>query len=521
MEDIISNLDLKNRLILFKKDLLLSKKYSLIYILLLLILTLTRFEAQNYLHPKMEIFGFILLSIMGVFCIAYYIGHKADEELYKTAFIILLIFGIVCSFILPICYGPDEVEHFVRSEMTSRGVLFPEYVNGSYKTIQSILDLIEVGKVSYGPFDDTDLVNSSIFKTSADTQPINDTLVNYPNAFVQNPFYGYLAQGIGIFIAKLFNLNAIWLLWLGRIFNTILYATLGAIAVKKSPILKIPLIAFACLPFAVYLEGTISIDALMGGVGLLIVAYFFYLYKCPKITYKHIIKFTLLVIVLGTCKVTYFAFIFLLIFIPRVNFAEKKYYLYGFLAIIVSGIFALLWSKYYAFPGYYQSGFRIFYAYINNINSTQQMSFILSHKRQTLVEMIQIFGNFNSEFLFTDFMFKDIDFNLMNLFFIGAITFFYPTEKYNIRTRLGVLIMGVILYVGTYVSSLLSWTPVGQISLIEGVQLRYFMPFLAFLPFIFSFNHMEGDKSELDTYIIVLTVTFISIRLMGFITAVY
>lgn len=521
MEDIITNLDLKNRLNLFKEDLLLSKKYSLIYVILLLILTLTRFGIQNYLHPKMEIFGFIVLSVLGIFCIAYYIGHRADEELYKTAFVILLVFGIVCSFILPICYGPDEVEHFVRSEMTSRGILFPQHVNGSYQTIQSILDLIEVGKVTYGPFDDTDLVNSTIFKTTADTLPINTTLVPYPNAFAQNPFYGYLAQAVGILFAKLLNLNAIWLLWLGRIFNTLLYASLVAVAVKKSPILKIPLIAFACVPFAIYLEGTISIDSLMGGLGILIVAYFFYLYKCPEITYKHVIKYSLLVVMLGTCKVTYFAFILLLIFLPRANFVHKKYYLYGFVMIFISVIIAFLWSRYYAYPGYYQSGFRVFYANVNHINSTQQVSYILAHKKQTIIEMIQIFSNFNPDFLFTDFLFKDIDFNMMNLLFLGALTFFYPTDKFRMKTRIGALIMGVLLYVGTYVISLITWTPIGQIKLIEGVQLRYFIPLLALLPFIFSFNHMTGDKSELDTYIITLTIAFISIRLMGFLTAAY
>ena len=512
------NLDFKNRLEIFKKNLWLSKKYWILYIIILLIFTLMRFELENYAHPELEIIAFVLLVLCGIFCISYYHGHNDEKELYKTAFIIILVFGIICSVVMPICIAPDEVEHFVRAEMTSAGVLFPEYNHKSFLTIQSTLDLIEAGRMPLkNKFDGMGLLNSSIFHTDADTKPINFTLVKYHSAFAQNPFFGYLAPAIGMFFAKLFNLNAIWLLWLGRIFNVLLYASLVSLAIKKTPILKVPMLVISCIPLCIFLGATVSIDSLIGGLSILTVAYFFYLYKLPKksIDYKHIAKFSILVLLLGMCKVTCFAFILLLPFIPIDNFKENKFYLMGFLSIIIISIIALLWTKFYANPGFFQS-FRIKEWAWHHVNSTKQMNYMLAHKKESIIEILQLPNYFK-----VDLLFRWDDFNSVYLMFLGAVSFLYPCERFNIKTKIGALLVGVIFYIGTYLILLLTWTPVGQLDPIIGVQERYFIPILFLIPFVFGFNHMQGDKSELDKYIIMITILFISFMLMWTVTMIY
>ena len=512
------NLDFKNRLEIFKKNLWLSKKYWILYIIILLIFTLMRFELENYAHPELEIIAFVLLVLCGIFCISYYQGHNDEKELYKTAFIIILVFGIICSFVMPICYAPDEVEHFVRAEMTSAGVLFPEYNHKSFLTIQSTMDLIEAGKVTFkNKYDSMDLINSTIFHTDADTNPINFTLVKYHSAFAQNPFFGYLAPAIGMFFAKLFNLNAIWLLWLGRIFNVLLYASLVSLAIKKTPILKVPLLVISCIPLCIFLVSTVSIDSLIGGLSILTVAYFFYLYKLPKnsIDYKHIAKFSILVLLLGMCKVTCFAFILLLPFIPISNFKENKYYLMGFLSIIILSIIALLWSKYYANPGFFQS-FRSREWALYKVNSTKQMNYMLANKKEVIMEILQLPNYFRQ-----DLIFKWEEFNNVYLMFLGAVSFLYPCERFNIKTKIGALLVGASIYIGTYIVFILTWTPFGQLDPIHGVQERYFIPILFLIPFVFGFNHMKGDKSELDKYIIMITILFISFLLMMMVIMIY
>lgn len=507
----------KNILFDLKNSFIESKKYWIIYLVILLLFFFIKFEMNNYTHPKMEIFAFIILAISGIFCISFYLGHNSDEELYKTVFIVILIFGILCAFITPILYTPDEVEHFVRAEMTSNGVVFPDYENGSFLTIQSTLDLIEDSKIHYSNgFDETGFENSTIFLTDADTQPINYTLIKYPSAFAQNPFYGYLAPAIGICIAKLFDLNAIWLMWLGRIFNVILYAGLAAIAIKKTPILKIPMAVIACFPFAIFLGASFSIDSLINGLGLLTVSYFFYLYKSPKnsLEINNIIKFSILVFLIGTCKLTCFALILLILFVPRSNFKEKKYYYFGFLVVILLGIIALLWSKFYANPGFLQS-WRYNKWMVHHMNSTQQIDYILNHKREFLVEVLNM----------PNFIENDLSFNLRRdsiyLLFFGAVCLLYPHEKYETKTKIGALLVCAIIYIGTYITFILSWTKVGHFELLSGVQPRYFYPMMSLIPFIFGFNYMQGDKTRIDNYIIMIIIAFISCLLMGMVISIY
>ena len=103
-----------------------------------------------------------------------------------------------------------------------------------------------------------------------DNKPINESYILYTSSFAHNPPYGYFAQAFGVFLAKLFDLNAIWLLWLGRAFNLVLYASLIALSVKKAPVLKVPIMAIACLPIIVMQGASMSIDSMSNGLGFLI-----------------------------------------------------------------------------------------------------------------------------------------------------------------------------------------------------------------------------------------------------------
>ena len=126
-----------------KSNLLNSKKYWILYLLLIVAYCLIRFGFNNYAHPKLELAVVLLISVIGVLAISYY---KSDNKsLYKTAFVVILLFGIIFSIATPICIIPDEVEHFARADITSAGDFHPQYVNKSFQVSQSVLDLREVG----------------------------------------------------------------------------------------------------------------------------------------------------------------------------------------------------------------------------------------------------------------------------------------------------------------------------------------------------------------------------------------
>lgn len=514
-----NTIDFEDKFIHFKKNLHDSKKYWIIYLIIVFCSFLCQMNISNYADPSIEILTLIVVSIFGVFGIAYYWGNYDDKSLHKTAFIIILCFGIMTCLLSPTLCAPDEVEHFVRAEMTSNGVLVPDYNNGSFLTIQTTLDLIQNSKHTWETgFDSVDMRSASIFRTDADTAPINTAPANYPSAFAQNPFFGYLPQAIGMAIAKLFSLSAIWLVWLGRIFNIVAYSALASYAVKKSPILKIPLIAFACMPLVIFTSASVSIDALIAGLSLIAVAYFFYMYKAPKgkIDNEDLVKFAIIVILAGLCKVTCFALILLLFAVPKDNFKDNQKILKSTAALIIVGVIALLWTKFYADPGFFMS-FRAKHQLIRGINSGAQISYMLSNPGLTLVTILGLPANIGS---WEGFMHSKL-LNMIYILFLGALFFLYPKEKFNKKSRIVTLIVCAIFFIGTYITFILSWTPVGQLSPILGVQTRYFIPIFALIPFIYGFNHIEFNKQEVDIYTMVLTICFLAAQAIWFAAFVY
>ena len=502
---------------MFNDDLIKSKRYWIMFIVILIAFTLFKFEEVNYAHPKMEIVALILFSILSVFIITYFQSHRDDRNLYRTAFVIILVFGIVFSFLTPICLGPDDVEHFARSEMTSRGDFLPDYTNGTYHTIQSTLDLIEVGKFQHPYGYEATSLNSTVFNTDADTEPINHTLVKYPNAFAQNPFFGYLAQAIGILLAKLLGLNAIWMVWLGRIFNVLLYAGLAAYALKKTPILKMPMLVFACLPLAIYLAASTSIDSFINGFALVAMAYFLWMYKAPEGTLgkRNILAFTVLVLLLGISKVTCFVLILLIFAVPRSNFKERKYYYYGIAALMIVGIGAVIWTKYYVNPGFLAS-WRGTKSVIENFNTTQQLEYIMTHKKDTIIELAKMPLYLPSTLAFSANLVDLTDY--LRLMFLGFVIFLYPHDFENLKSRVGALVASLIFYVGTYVSFLIAHTSVGELdNYAPGVQVRYFYPILPLLPFIFGLNRDCLKEYDLDNIVILCVLLFISFRCMRYV----
>ena len=104
-----------------------SRNFLIIYMAFITITFLSTLSYKNIAHPKFELIIFFLVLIIGILCIAYYFNHNSSQELYKFAFVAILIFGIMCALIVPISDVSDEPEHFTRAEITSQGVLIPHW----------------------------------------------------------------------------------------------------------------------------------------------------------------------------------------------------------------------------------------------------------------------------------------------------------------------------------------------------------------------------------------------------------
>ena len=485
-----------------KEDFFNTKKFLILYVVILIVGALSLTNANNIHGPLKEGIILLFLLIIGIFFLINTINKNI--ELYKSVFCLLLIAGILISILTPIYDTPDEKEHFARSEFISQGVLVPEFNNGFYNSIASVHELYD---------------NNSFKTIETNTAgPINYTSYMQNGVALQNPFYGYLPQGIGIFIAKLLSLDSIYMLILGRFFNSILYAGLVSLAIKKTPILKIPILAMACLPLALYQSFSISIDAMINGLAIFAISYFLFMFKSKNLDKKEIIIYSVVCLLLGLCKLPYLALIMLLFLIPKNNFNNEKYYYFGFLAFVILGIIGFLWYGLYASASYINS-WRMDYMLNSGVNSTLQVNFISTHLTEFFALLFSLpnylydtlIGLF--QFSYNEHIYTGNFISMLLIMFIGAVTLFYPLdEKFDLKTRIGTLIVSVIIFVSTYLIQFFTWTPVGQM-VIVGTQSRYFLPLFALAPIIFNLNKHDSDL-ELENYLLVFIMCFISFSVL-------
>ena len=518
----------------YKDTLLSSKKYCMLYLVLIAVAFISMVRPEDVLHPAFELATFAFVAVLGTFCICYALRHSSDEELYKTAFVIIVCFGLICSLLVPICGVSDEKEHFVRAEITSQGVIFPHWngeemgVTSLYnQTKGSLEDRYNEG-VGYETIHSANVLtgerNKNVFEAQHDTDKLNYTPEIYDSAFEQNPFFGYLPQAMGILVAKILDLNIIWMLWLGRMFNLLCFAGLVSYAVKKTPYLKIPLIVVACIPITIYQAASASIDSLLFGLGILVVAYFIYMYKSEESSIEsyEIIIFTILCLLLGLCKLTYLAFIFLLLLVPRQNFKTgRNVNLIILLCIAAVALIGIAWSHQvtptlaHSWRSKYQP-----------VNSTLQINYLLNHPGHSLnvfsrflnEELVtltgQYFNFFNSKVLphYSDRYYL---INTAFQVFLTVVLIAYPNNvKFDLKARFGAGFIILLVYFGTCIVQLLSFAKVGGHGL--GISLRYYIPLLALIPIVFQINYGNAENRQFDKYALMISIAFMASMILSF-----
>ena len=534
----VNDIMINGKLFEFKEKFFESKKFIILYLILSLVLFLSTISMKNIAHPKFELISLFVVLVLGIFCIAYYFMHNSDKEFYKVAFVVILCFGIVTSFIVPIVDVSDEVEHLTRAEITSQGVLIPHWtgddvgIDRLYNHTDGELSKELNKNVGFETIESINFFNhnreNTVFETQNDTHKIDYTPFIRGSAFEQNAFFGYIPQAFGILIAKLLDLNVIWMLWLGRICNLMCYAFLISLAIKITPKLKMPLFAISCIPITIYQAASVSIDSMIFGLGILTIAYFIrlYLLKDKSIDIKEMVIFTLLCALLGLCKLPYLAFIFLILFIPKENFKNEKYSLImKILAILIVSIIGISWSK-YSTPTLMHS-WRSSYNYVD---SAAQLNYLITNPNQILNFLAHIFTidlgyvvngvfNFFNGKLGLHYQDHYVFITVVLQFFLMAVLFFYPSDcNFNLKTKLGALFVLLVVYIGTCFIQLLTWSYVGQINL--GVSIRYFIPLLALIPIIVPHKNYFSQK-EFDNYAMIFIISFMAALILAFATKYY
>ncbi|WP_409201047.1 DUF2142 domain-containing protein [Methanobrevibacter sp. DSM 116169] len=476
------------------------KKYILIYLVCLLFFTFTFFSVDDYLHPKIEFLTLFGLFIAGMIVLSY--SFKNRCETHKIAFVIIILFGLFLVFLSPTLGGHDELEHFARAELTSTGVIFPEYIDGEGYSISNYISNF------YG--DDA--------KTFANTNHYNEK-IDYSkgmmsSVFSQNPFYGYIVQAIGILIAKLFDLGIIWTVWLGRLANLIFYGVIVSLAIKKAPIYKVPLLVLSCMPICIFQAASISIDAFIYAFGILAIGYFIYMYKSKeKVKRKDLLIFFISCLLIGIIKIPFILLVFLILLIPKSKFNSINDYNLSRIGIIIAILITIMYTLIFSM-GQLDKSSRAIYYIENNVSASGQVKFMLNNPLEGIVPFLQIANSIPDLFISLNllhfFQIPNVQiFNLLFFTYFVIFSIFYP-NKLNLSNKKRIIPLGIfiLVYFGTMFIQYLTWTPVGHPQIL-GVSARYFIPIIPLLPMILNINKIENSKN-LDLIILSMTIAFLA-----------
>lgn len=471
-------------------------------------LILVAYFLKDYQGSKAEII--IIVTVVCVLSFLLGIFFCKKIVFYRFVFFFLVLTGGLSLLIQPVFNIPDEVAHFARSEIVSRGNIIQNPEEQEFETIQSLDDLYENLKK---PYNYSNLKGKKIDYTPTKTKHIAST----------NLSFLYFPQALGILVAKCLHMDVIWLLWLGRSMNLLCYSLLVAFAIKIAPKLQFPLFFIAALPVSIQQAASFSPDALINGTALLFVGFFLNQYCLieKKITKKEIFVFALLGTIITISKVTNVFLMGLFLLIPSKRFeSRRKEILLKCLAVVVVVLFG---SIYY----YYTTTFapnleHLPYLETYGVDSAEQLRYILENTEQwsrefgySVIEHIA-----KSVSMLSMFGWQEYDYSVISVFIVfcfGKICFQEPEICISKFNKGLIVLMAIGIYCTTCFALYLTWSSVGA-SDIMGVQGRYFIPMLTLFILLFASNN--GNSSKQGSYIIDLTIINIMIGASLIVTSV-
>lgn len=420
----------------------------------------------------------------GIFCILFW-----NQKLSRSIVMMLLIFGVLFCILTPILDTPDEQVHFAKSLMMSNGDLMQSTPEGNEITA-SYQDI-------YNDMRHT-LANSTLHNRAISEETITTT------EGITQFFLGFIPQGIALALAKGLHMDILPAFYFGRILNLILYAVLAFLAVKMVKRFKLFLAAISLMPMALFISGSYNPDAFIYGICLILIAYFINLYfdRAKKITYKQILIFAVLCVLISIKKYNYAPFAFLLFFIPHERFTSRKTkYLGGLLtfALVAVSVIAVFAATSVGLAG---EGSSLVAGSENEMgaNLYAQLQFAIANKGAVFPMLLssiieQLGGTLQQLFTFGWLTYSTPSIVSLAYFaFIAVVAFSYTRYEYDqkntigytkvsVGNRIGILFVMLAIIVVSYLMMYLTWTPVGAMDIL-GTQGRYFVPVFLLLPFI-------------------------------------
>lgn len=432
---------------------------------------------------------------------------------YEKIFLILgLIIGTLFVFIIPPFQGPDEDSHFKKAYVLAKFDIFSktdgnttgyylpddmvDYIGDKYSKNNKYDFKYSFKEMYYESYDPVDYSEKSLYTFSTvESRPFVHAI----------PAIGVMFGNICSKFVVRSKPSCVFLLYFARMACLITYLVLGYLLIKVLPKYKKSALAILLNPLSLFMGSIVNYDSFVIPCALLVIALSLRIKYDNKynFTFKHLIIYSILGYILLTVKVVYAPALLSLLLIPKDKFKfkenKKNNKLFSFAIILGIVIGLVILSK---LLGLFNE-----VGYKGVTDASKQLDFILKNPftyagiliknilSSYKIQVMRMIGSLG--LLDTRMPPLAVIVSLLNMIYIFVVDACTSNIDIKWKDRLLYLICPIISVIGIYTAMYLLWTPVKNGiggNFIDGVQGRYFIPLLLFVPLLITNKFIKNKK---------------------------
>ena len=246
-----------------------NTKYTMVYItVLLLFFAFVLHRYRDYTVAKAIGLVFFIMFVVGFVCI-YKWRENIGANIHKIYRIVGLCFGLIYLVMIPVYCVPDEQIHYWATYNLSNQVM--GIGTGDDGTVMMRADDVALPvKVEYKSREEYDAYLVSAVKgIRVSDNKMVDSGYLFKEASIS---YCYVVPMLGILLGRILGLGAVYVFWLGRFFNLLIFVFGMSYAIKKTPIAKMGFFAIGLFPIVLQQAASYSHDMVINLLSFMVIA---------------------------------------------------------------------------------------------------------------------------------------------------------------------------------------------------------------------------------------------------------
>ena len=449
--------------------------------------------------PALRIIALVLASlasVAGVWACACWTRNdeqRANALMYRVFCIALVALGFLHLAFFPPHTVPDENIHYSAAYSYANHL---DPTMGQYEVrtedLEFIRDPVQFGQEFTADYWEWCKGGLPVFATHEGTA--EDSSFAHDVDFGADAPQLRLFSAIGVLLGRLFNLSGVLTFYLGRLLNLLSCVVLIACAVRLLPVGRNIMMTISLLPMTLHLLGSYSYDSTIIGLAFLLIALLLRaMLGEGRMSRRLEVACVVVAVLLAPCKIVYTVLALLAFAVPTVRFGSRRevwIWRGCMLALPLLAVLVMRMGKLLVMAGV--SGGENKAARRSSTESLYTLGDVLAHPLAPagmLVRTLEKHGDFYLGSMVGGSLAwfqQNIEahqaqvFGLLGVLCVSGLSAKDDLFALGRRTRAACALVFALGVLAVFFSMILIWTVAGA-NIIQGVQGRYFIPFLPLL----------------------------------------